>query len=202
MPWSITLCLITSVLVLCRLCDRIIKKLHIKMWSCCLFLFLIILSVILPPISINRYINVKPYYPLLFLYASSYLLARCDKIKVIRSFVGAIACTAAQLLISSVLPPESSPVLLSSLAVAPIAFLCSFTADAVAVSVMLSCVISELTFSLMYLPYFELGFSDHLDSACISALLALTLSRIFAHNSLAERRRSVSERVSHLANRP
>ena len=198
MPWSITVSLIASVLVLCRLCDTLIKKLHIKMWSCCLFLFLLILSALLPSIRINHYITVKPYYAILFLYGASYLLARADTIRVLRAFISTLACTAIYLVTASVLPPEASPVLVSAFIIAPVCFVCAFTADAVAISTMLSCIISELTFSLMYLPYFEFGSSDFLDSTCISTALALILSRIFAHNALAERRRNVSDRVSHL----
>ena len=198
MPWSITLCCISIVLVLCRLCDTLLNALHSRLWQASLFLFLIALCRILPTLQINDYILAKPYAALIFIFVASYLLAQMKPAVVIRSIIGSVLCAIVYLVMLYLVPPEASPILLAAFPVAAISFALGYTADSTLASLLLGNTAAELAYSLMYLPFVEFGTGDFLDSAAISALIALTLSRILAHNKLARRRREVTDRIAPL----
>lgn len=198
MPWSITLCCVSIVLVLCRLCDKLLCALRFPIWQATLFLLLIALSRILPTLQINDYVLVKPYAALMFILAASRLLARMKSFQAIRSIIGSVLCAIIYLVMLYLIPPESSPILVASFPVAAMSFALGYTADSTLTALLLGNTAAELAYSLMYLPFVEFGTSDFLDSAAISALIALTLSRILAHNKLAERRREVAERIAPL----
>ncbi|MBR3750590.1 MAG: hypothetical protein IKK58_02360 [Clostridia bacterium] len=198
MPWSITVCCISILLVLSRLCDRLLRATGTSLWGAFLFLFALCVCEILPPIPVSPLVIIKPYATFLLLLGSAVLLARASRTARIRALIGGIVLSLLALLILMLLPPEASPLLIGSLPMAIVAFLCGYTADATAVAIMLSSIIAELSYAFLELPYFELGTSDFLDAACISGFFALILCRIFAHSPLADRRRLVADRVSHL----
>ncbi|MBQ1962454.1 MAG: hypothetical protein II357_05075 [Clostridia bacterium] len=198
MPWSITVCCSAIVLVLCRLCDRLVRAINASIWKVFLFLCTICICEILPPFSVSSLVIVKPYSIVVFLFCASLLLANASMRTRIRAMIGSVVCSVITLLFPLTLPPEVSPLLLASFPVAIAAFLCGYTADGCIVSIMLSSVIAEISYAVLELPFFELGTSDFLSSACISGFFALILCRIFAHSPLADRRRLVADRVSHL----
>ncbi len=198
MPWSITVSCIVIVLVLCRLCDKILNALKTPMWLACIYLFLIALCRLLPAININDYVIIKPYASLLFIIATAYLLSDMKRAETVRSIAGSVLCALIYLIMMYLIPPETLPVMLSAFPVAAMAFALGYTANATLVCILLSTVTAELAYSLMYLPFVEFGTGEFLDSASISSFVALTVSRILAHNKLAERRRKVTDRIAPL----
>lgn len=198
MPWSITVCCIAIVLVLCRLCDRLVRAVYAPIWGVFLFLCTVCICQILPPFSVSDLVIIKPYSIVLFLICSSFLLANASKTARLRALIGSTVCSVITILFPLLLSPELSPLLLAAFPVAIAAFLCGYTADACAISIMLSSIIAEISYATLELPFFELGTGDFLDSACISGFFALILCRIFAHSPLADRRRLVASRISHL----
>lgn len=196
MPWSLTICCIAIVLVLCSLCNRLLAAIKCSRVTAIIFLFLFALAELLPSFSIGGYVILKPYATVLMLLCAALLLAGASYMSVIRGLAGAFLCCCISLACVYFLPVETNVEVILGLLVGLGAFAAGYCADALLISIFLGISAAELTVSFMYLPFFELGTGTFLGSACIAAVPALVLSRIFAHNQLREKQRAIDKRLS------
>lgn len=195
MPWSITLCCTAILLISCRLCRRLLRALNISALSASVFLALVCLAELLPAFAVGQYMLLKPYGMLLMLICASVLLAGASRTAVLRGIAGALPCCLTVLAVMWFVPAEHDPELFAGLAAGFAAFAAGYTADAALTALCLGFVPAELTLSLMYLPFFEIGTGGFLCSASVAAAVALTLSALFAHSPLKEKRRLVDSRL-------